>query len=72
MVDPFFTFGKDGCTGLGLSVSYGIVQRNGGAIDVESMTGEGTTFTITLSLRESDVHADHHQQDYTEYEMSPG
>ena len=57
---------------MGLSVSYGIVQRNGGAIDVESMTGEGTTFTITLSLRESDVHADHHQQDYTEYEMSPG
>jgi CheY-like chemotaxis protein len=39
--------------GLGLSVSYGIIKRHGGRIDVESQPGQGSTFTITLPSAES-------------------
>jgi len=46
--DPFFTHGKEGGTGLGLSVSYGIVRRYGGDIDVESIPQQGTTFSVLL------------------------
>jgi len=47
--DPFFTTKEVGHgTGLGLAVSYGIIERHGGTIDVESAVGQGTAFTITL------------------------
>lgn len=50
--DPFFTTKGDDGTGLGLSVSYGIMARHHGNITVESQVGEGTTFTMTLPLHQ--------------------
>ncbi len=48
--DPFFTTKSDRGTGLGLSVSFGIIERHGGKIEVQSRVNEGTTFTIKLPL----------------------
>jgi signal transduction histidine kinase len=48
--DPFFSTKGEGGTGLGLSVSYGIIQNHKGDITVKSKVGEGTTFTIRLPI----------------------
>jgi signal transduction histidine kinase len=49
--DPFFTTREVGeGTGLGLSLAYGIVQDHGGWIDVESVVGQGSRFSIFLPL----------------------
>ena len=45
--DPFFTTKRTG-TGLGLSVSYGIIQEHGGTVDVQSRPGAGTSFIISF------------------------
>jgi two-component system NtrC family sensor kinase len=49
--DPFFTTKETSGTGLGLSVSYGIINSHGGSIEVESSVGVGTAFTIHLPIK---------------------
>jgi len=56
--DPFFTTkGPKHGTGLGLAVSYGIIQEHSGTMNVESEVGHGTTFRIDLPLSRKPLHA---------------
>ncbi len=61
--DPFFTTktsprsGQPRGTGLGLSVTYGIIQEHAGKIRVESHPGAGTTFTLDFPLSRKAVHS---------------
>jgi two-component system, NtrC family, sensor kinase len=49
--DPFYTTKEVGRgTGLGLSVTYGIIEKHGGHIEAHSQKGRGATFTITLPI----------------------
>ncbi len=51
--EPFYTTKADG-TGLGLAVSYGIIQQHGGRIEVKSVPSQGTTFTVLLPIQSDD------------------
>ena len=51
LFEPFYTTKPSG-TGLGLAVSYGIVQDHQGTIDVRSTPGHGATFTLTFPILE--------------------
>jgi two-component system NtrC family sensor kinase len=53
LFDPFFTTKDIGHgTGLGLAVSYGIIERHGGTVWVQSKVGKGSTFKIWLPIEE--------------------
>jgi two-component system, NtrC family, sensor kinase len=60
--DPFFTTktspreGQNRGTGLGLSVSYGIIQEHAGKIRVESQPGHGTTFIVDFPMSRKEAH----------------
>ena len=47
--DPFYTTKRTG-TGLGLSVTYGIIREHGGTVDVTSRPGAGTAFTLEFPV----------------------
>ncbi len=53
--DPFFTTKGKAGMGLGLAVSFGIIRRHEGTIEVDSEVGRGTTFRITLPVAEGAV-----------------
>jgi signal transduction histidine kinase len=54
---PFFTTRHDG-TGLGLAISRRIVQAHGGELDVSSIVGRGTTFTVRIPIERPDLGAE--------------
>jgi two-component system NtrC family sensor kinase len=49
LFDPFFTTKESG-SGLGLAVTYGIIQQHQGSIKANSKVGQGTTFTVVLPI----------------------
>ena len=56
-LEPFFTTKGERGTGLGLSMVFGIVQRHGGLVDIESELGKGTTFILRLPMQKHGANA---------------
>lgn len=49
--DPFYFTNEEGeKAGMGMSIAYGVIERHGGTIEVESQEGKGTMFTVHLPL----------------------
>ena len=62
--DPFFTTKEVGQgMGLGLSISYGIVESHGGKIKVESEVSQGSTFTVMLPVTDGQRRDDHDRRE---------
>jgi C4-dicarboxylate-specific signal transduction histidine kinase len=57
LFEPFFTTKEIGKgTGLGVSISYGIIKDYQGSIEVESRVGRGTSFTLKFPALETPAH----------------
>jgi signal transduction histidine kinase len=57
-LEPFFTTKGDRGSGLGLAMSYGIIRRHAGTIEIKSELNKGSTFTISLPVLREDIHVD--------------
>ncbi|TXN62374.1 PAS domain-containing protein [Methylobacterium sp. WL18] len=58
VMDPFFTTKEEGKgTGLGLSMVYGFAKQSGGAAQIESVVGAGTTVRLSFPATDGDAHA---------------
>ncbi len=54
LFDPFITHKKEG-TGLGLAISKQVIHAHGGSIEVSSKPGQGSTFLLTLPIKEPNI-----------------
>lgn len=61
--DPFFSTKTLKGSGLGLSISYGIIRNHGGTVDVHSVEGEGTRFSIVLPVENDEWNKSTDQKD---------
>ena len=60
--DPFFTTKEVGKgTGLGMSISYGILKKMHAEVSIQSELGKGTEFTITIPVLNTDTKGEHHE-----------
>jgi two-component system NtrC family sensor kinase len=75
LFEPFFSAGEKQQAGMGLCIAYGIVQKLGGEIHVESEPGQGAAFTVILPLeqsRELNRGAEHDMGRYALHAKPPG